>query len=339
VKQSPFAGRPGRPVFVGGCPRSGTTLVRTMLNSHPELAMPHETKFLIDAFRMRKRWGDLTLPENRERLARWVVNRKTARSGRIVRDPEQIVRTMVAAPPTIGSVLGAPFSLYADVHDKPRWGDKRPSYVVNLDAIFAMFPDAQFVNVVRDPRDVAASIRRVELFREPVVAGADVWARSQRWAGRWSRRLATDQFLEIRYEDLVADGRAVLERVAGFLGLDPAGIDSMLAFHEHADTKRGRMHPLVHQPLTTQTLRSYERALEPAEIALIERELARPMRRYGYEPSHSDVAIPAELRARMRRRRQRMRKLRTRRRALEHARRVTYRHPLAAVYRERVPAG
>ena len=47
-----------------------TTLVRTMLNSHPELAMPHETKFLIDAFRMRKRWGDLTLPENRELVKR-----------------------------------------------------------------------------------------------------------------------------------------------------------------------------------------------------------------------------------------------------------------------------
>ena len=149
--------RSQRPVFVGGCPRSGTTLLRTMLNSHPELAIPQETRVLIDGYRRRAEWGDLALPENRLRVARWVVERKESRFRCLTEDADELVERMVAAPPTIGSVLGAGFRLYAERHGKPRWGEKRPSVVLNLDAVLAMFPDAQYVNIVRDPRAAVAS--------------------------------------------------------------------------------------------------------------------------------------------------------------------------------------
>jgi hypothetical protein len=323
-----------RPVFVGGCPRSGTTLLRTMLNSHPGLAIPHETRILVDGYRRRAKWGDLGDPENRRRVARWVVERKVSRYRQLTEDADELVECMVAAAPTIGSVLGAGFRLYADRHGKPRWGEKRPSVVLNLDAVFAMFPDAQYVNVVRDPRAVVASIRKVGRQHgwgaHGLPGGTDTWERSARAADRWRRRLRADQFLEIQYEHLVADPAAVLGRIVEFLDLDAAGLDAMLHHHETADIHSRTLHSLVSKPVTTERLRAWEQALRPKEIAFVESALGDWMLRYGYEPVAAGVEVPAELRRRHRRRRNEMRLESARRRGRELVLRLTYRRPVAA---------
>lgn len=323
-----------RPVFVGGCPRSGTTLLRSMLNSHPDLAIPHETRILIDGYRRRAAWGDLGNPENRRRLARWVVERKVSRYRQLAEDADELVECMVAAAPTIGSVLSAGFRLYAERHGRARWGEKRPSVVLNLDAVFAMFPDGQFVNVVRDPRAVVASFRRVGRqhgWGAPgIPGGTDTWERSTRAADRWRRRLPADQFLEVQYEHLVADPAAVLGRIVEFLDLDAAGLDAMLRYHETADIHSRTLHALVSQPVTTERLRVWEQALRTKEIAFVESVLGDRMRRYGYEPVAAGVKVPANLRRRHRRRRNEMRLESARQRGRELGLRLTYRRPVAA---------
>ena len=303
-----------------------------MLDSHPDLAIPHETRFLVYAYRRRARWGDLAVRENRERLARSVVERERSRSWRLSEDLEELVERMVAAPPTIGSVLSAGFRLYAERHGKTRWGDKRPSLLLDLDAVFAMFPDAQYINVVRDPRAVVASIRRVGEAHgwnpERIARGAELWERSERVARRWRRRLSADQFLEVQYERLVSEPRRTLEQVCDFLDLDPEGIDRMLGFHERtAPVYSEKMHPLIVKPVTTEAVRSWQRELSPAEVAFIEHVLAGPMRRYGYEPFGSNVA-PRNLRRRFRARRRRMRIKALRRRRWHLVVRHRYRHPV-----------
>jgi hypothetical protein len=335
MKQSRYAGAEGRPVFVGGCPRSGTTMLRTMLNSHPELAMPHETRFLVDAFRKRAKWGDMADVQSRRKLARWVIRRKKSRVERLVDDPQALLERMVHAPPTLGSVLSTGFQLYAERQGKPRWGDKRPSYVLELDAVMKMFPDAQFVNVVRDPRAAVASIRKIGWYKDGIVAGTALWEQSLRASVAWKRRLAPDQFLEIRYETLVADTRPELERLIEFLGLSPDAIDDMLSFHENADIRSKKMHPLVSQPVTTAAVRSWEEALTAPEVAFIERSLAKRMRRYGYEPSTGATAVPRELGRRLRKRRMVLRKERARTWATEQKLRVTYPGKIAAASDDR----
>jgi hypothetical protein len=323
-----------RPVFVGGCPRSGTTLLRTMLNSHPGMAIPHETRILIPGYRRRAQWGDLTRPENRRRVADWVVDRNASRYWRLTDDADELVERMVAAAPTLGSVLSAGFRLYAERHGKPRWGEKRPSVVKNLDAVFAMFPDAQYVNVVRDPRAVVASIRKVgRQHRWPthgVPGGTVTWERSIRAADRWRRRLPPDQFLELRYEDLVADTAAALGRLVAFLDLDPDGLEAMQRHHETADLQSRTLHALVSRPVTTERLRAWEQALRPREVAFVESVLGGWMRRYGYEPEATGVKVPDGLRRRHRRLRNETRLRVARRRARESWLRLTYRRPVAA---------
>jgi hypothetical protein len=322
-----------RPVFVGGCPRSGTTLLRAMLDAHPDLAIPGETRILVDGYRARARWGNLEDAENRRRVARWVVERKVSRSDRLAPEAE-LVERMVAAPPTIGSVLSAGFRLYAERHGKPRWGDKRPSLVLNLDAVFAMFPDAQFVNLVRDPRAVLSSIRRVGRRHgwggRGLAGGADKWERSLRAADRWRRRLRADQFHELRYEDLVADPAAALERLVAFLELDPAGLDAMLRHHETTEVASAKLHRLVSQPVTTETVRAWERELKPRQVAFVESVLGDWMDRYGYERVATGQPVPERLAKRYRERRREMRVVHAKRRARELALRIAYRRPVAA---------
>ena len=305
-----------------------------MLNSHPDIALPYETRILIDGYRRRAEWGDLADVENRQRVARWVVERKQSQYHRLTEDADELVERMVAAPPTIGSVLSAGFRLYAERHGKTRWGDKRPSVVLNLDAVFAMFPDAQYVNLVRDPRAVVASIRKAGRRHNwpahGVPGGTDTWERSVRAADRWQRRLSPDRFLQLRYEDLVTDPAAALARTVAFLDLDPAGLDAMLRHHETSDIHSRGLHALVSEPVTTERLRAWEQALAPREVAFVERALGDRMRRYGYEPVATGVAVPGDLRRRHRRRRNLMRLAGARRRARESWLQLTYRRPVAA---------
>jgi hypothetical protein len=323
-----------RPVFVGGCPRSGTTLLRVMLDAHPELAIPGETRILVDGFRARPRWGNLGDPENRRRVARWVIERKVSRYRRLTEDPDELVERMVGAPPTIGSVLSAGFHMYAERHGKERWGDKRPSLVLNLDAVLAMFPDAQFVNIVRDPRAVVASIRRVGRQQgwawRGLAGGADKWESSLRAADRWRRRLRADQFHELRYEDLVADPAAVLAPLVAFLELDPVGLDAMLRHHETTAVAGAKLHRLVSRPVTTEPTRTWQRELKPREVAFVESVLGDWMDRYSYERAAPDRPVPQRLQERYRKRRREMRIVHAKRRARELMLRVTYRQPVAA---------
>jgi hypothetical protein len=143
---SPFADRSARPLFIGACPRSGTTLLRLMLDNHPELAVPHETNFVRPLWWQRRQFGDLRRVENRRRVGEWVFAERGRGGGRL-RDKgiskADAIERVAAAGPTLGSLVDACFRVHADVHGKPRWADKRPAYSGFVAMLFAMFPDAQ----------------------------------------------------------------------------------------------------------------------------------------------------------------------------------------------------
>jgi hypothetical protein len=275
-----------RPIFVVGCPRSGTTMLQLMLHAHRRIAIPPETRFLLTAYWERRRFGDLGDPANRRRLARWIVDRPETRFADLGLDAEETVRRITVGPGTLGSALGTIFRAYAERFGKPRWGDKRPAYLHNLDVILRLFPDAQIVNVVRDGRACVASLKEMSWHKEDVYGTVARWARSVDDARRASRGLGPDQWHELRYEDLVADPPAVLSAVCGFLGedYDPA----MARPSEVADVavpKFKTWHQRTHEPVTTQRVQSWQQRLTPAEIALCEAALGSRLQACGYELS------------------------------------------------------
>jgi Sulfotransferase family len=162
------------------------------------------------------------------------------------------------------------------------------------------------------------------------VAGTELWERSQRAADRWRRRLPAHQFLEVSYEEIVNDPAGALEPVAAFLGLDPRGLEAMVAFHRSADIESRRMHRLVTRPVTTAAVRKWARELTRDEVAFVEDALSGWMERYGYEPVASGVPVAPDYRRRLRRRRLHQRRRFGRRWLGERRRGLGYRHPVAA---------
>lgn len=301
-----------------------------MLNNHPELAMPRESRFLVEVWERRAMFGDMSEEANRRKLAKWIFEGKHTRPGRFEVDRKEAIERLVAAPPTLGSLVGTPFSLYAERHGKPRWGDKRPHYAQRIPAIFAMFPDAQFINVVRDPRGAVASIRRLGWFGGDIALAAELWGRAIDAVDAQRAGMADDQILDIRYEDLVARPQATLERVTRFLGLSVDGVADMLSDRDGTDVPENRYHWRVSQPITEVAVRSWEEALSHQEIAFVERVSGPAMRQYGYERVSAGTDAPRELRRRFARRRVGTTLSRARQAARECKLTWTYRYPVAA---------
>ncbi len=115
-------------------------------------------------------------------------------------------------------IVAAPFEAYAARQGKQRWGDKTPHYVHHIDHLLRLWPDARFVVLVRDGRDVALSLRRMPFGPNNAWAAAQWWARGVR-AGARAQREHPDAVLTVRYEALAERPEQEVPRLCGFLGL------------------------------------------------------------------------------------------------------------------------
>jgi Sulfotransferase family len=285
------SGRP--PFFVVGCARSGTTLLRTMLDGHPQLAVPPESHFVVG---LSPRWWR---PGRRPTLDDVLAHPKV-RAWDV--DPVMLrARAEAADARAYPALVDAVFSAYAAEHGKARWGDKTPGYVSYLPDLARLFPEARFVHLVRDGREVAASLAEWDWGARTAVSGAFWWAHKVRVGRRDGARLGPDRYLELRLEDLLADPEATLRRLCAFLGEEFA--PAMLGYPERmaaagGPVRRQERH-LVRPP--TPGLRDWRDGLSSRDQAAVE-EVCRPMlAAFGYAappPRRSARAVALAVRSR-----------------------------------------
>ena len=331
------AERTDRPLFIGACPRSGTTLLRSLLNNHPDLAMPAETDFLLYLWANRGRLGDLRDPARRRRLAEWIFDTPD-RGGRRIRagvfSRDEAVERVAAAPPTLGSVFSAVFALFAEAKGKPRWGDKRPGYAGHISTLFALFPHAQFINVVRDPRAATDSQMRAPWYRdlpEPALAASvATWEFAVARVDRFAGELRPDQLLDVRYEDLVREPELTLERICAFAGLRGGDAIAEMLARPRSGGLQDDWHAKVPEPISTAPVDAWRDRLEPSQVALIEHATRAQLERFGYTPTADAAPSAYDLRRLHRQRRKRA--VKWRRYVLGELKRrhITHRHPVAA---------
>ncbi|MFC7382597.1 sulfotransferase family protein [Sphaerisporangium rhizosphaerae] len=278
--------RTDRPVFVIGCPRSGTTMLQLMLHSHPRIAVPPENRFLLQAYFRRRLHGDMREAENRRGLAEWITTDRSTRFGELGLDRAAYVRRAVEGPGSLGSVIGEAFRAYAERFGKPRWGDKRPCYIRHVGALLRLFPDAQFVHLVRDGRDCVASLKEMTWYKLDILHAIATWAEAVDLGRRYAERLPAGTFHELRYEDLTADPHGELAKVCRFLGeeFDPAMCEPR-RMATAAVPSHKVWHSNTHQEITQARVGSWTTRLEPWEIALCDSVLGGRLRARGYEPA------------------------------------------------------
>ena len=210
--------------FVVGVNRSGTTLLRMMLDAHPELTIPPETHFVPELIEAAE--GPSPTPESL--LATITRQREWGDFG--LSEEELLDRFRAIGPLNAGDALREFYSAYAERVGKPRWGEKTPIYVKSMRRIERALPEARFVHVIRDGRDVALSIRDRAVKEHPIDRIAERWVRRITRAREQAKRL--EHYEEIRYEALVLDTRATLERVCEVFELP--WDDALLDYHERS---------------------------------------------------------------------------------------------------------
>lgn len=281
---------PTRPLFIVGCARSGTTLLQLMLHAHPRIAIPPETRFLVELYDRRLEFGDPRDPATRAAIADEIVSGH--RFSRLGIEPETVRQRIVASPPTLGSMFAVVFEVFAARFGATRWGDKRPNYIRRLPVLLKLFPDAQIIHIVRDGRACVASLKRMPWWQHGVPAAAEKWVDAMQKADDARRGLRADQYHELRYEDLIADPERVLRHLCAFIDEDFEG--SMLSPQEVADIipDRRRWHRMTHQPITDRAVQRWEDDLTSGEVQLVEASAGRYLRRWGYELSEGVRPLP-----------------------------------------------
>ncbi len=233
----PCAGRHA-PIFIGGQRRSGTTLMRTMLNRHPHVALVPRESFFFQDKRFEVFFDDLLAWHSR-RFAQLSIG------------PSEMDRAVAAL---IDSLL-SPFALCKGAH---RWADKTTENITRIDYLFRLFPDAQFIHVIRDPRDTLCSMKQQAATEKPRWVKFTAEVTAPEWVAcivaglPW--REQPERYLEVRYEQLARHPEAEMRRVLAFLG-EPWCPDVLEPSAGRSTATRGRRQPpqgglhLVHRTL------------------------------------------------------------------------------------------
>lgn len=271
--------------FVVGTGRSGTTLLQAMLTSHSRLDIPPETKFFQRHDPIASRFGGDPLPADRFEawLEDYFASQDWADVGLRRSDVEARMRE---SDRSAAGLCLALLMAWQARSGKPRIGEKSPLHCKCVRRILEVFPHAKFIHIYRDPRDVAASMRRMEWTAGSLRDQARNWRKVLDEHLRLSAELPATVYTGVRFESLVRQPESELRRLCAFLGetFEPTMLEfhtrTQSGFHEREAGWKGG----TQQPLSDASIGQFRKQLSPRQIALVERVAGPTMVKLEYQP-------------------------------------------------------
>jgi hypothetical protein len=278
------------PFFIVGSARSGTTMLRLMLNAHPEVAVPPESRFIVELYTGAE---EVETSEFIDQLGRhrrfmtWDL-------------PKEAVREELEDRPRVRftDAVRAAFRAYAQVNGKVRWGDKTPRYVQHIPLLARLFPDARFIHLVRDGRNVALSYADVPFGPKTITRVARLWSDRVSSGSASGRPLGPTRYIEIHYEDLVEDAEGQAKSLCEYLDLefDPGML-------EYTERSRGAVLPraarynphVAEKPIPS--IRSWENGMPSSQVELFEALAGPVLSSLGYPRRFPNPGADARVRA------------------------------------------
>ncbi|MEO0949377.1 MAG: sulfotransferase, partial [Cyanobacteria bacterium J06641_5] len=187
-----------QPIFLVGAERSGTTLLRLMLDHHPQICWCSEFEYSVEAISPSGRFPEL------KSYYRWLATNRVFRSTNFTIDRTRDY------PELVDDFLRQ----RQDLHQKPIVG---ATVHRHFDRLLYVWPDAKFIKILRDGRDVARSCMSMK-WAGNIWRGADRWIRAENLWAKMSRSLPQERYIELRYEDLITQPEATLARICEFVG-------------------------------------------------------------------------------------------------------------------------
>lgn len=279
------------PLLIVGSGRSGTTLLRSILVAGGDIAIPPESYVIPKAVRrfistQFLGWSDcaqllLALFEAGAEFHLWETNLHPA---------HRCVVNLPVEERSLARLIDEVFKCYVrqQFPAATTWGDQSPLNTLHLPWIYRTFPGARYLHLLRDGRDAIASM--VDMGRSIEVATSR-WKRSMTQVLRLQPRLSDDQFLEVRYENLVSDPTDTLDRVCSFVNIDFK--PQMLDFWKLPTTveqNHYQHHRNLGRPLFTDSIGSWQKRLSPSQQAYIESRVTGLLEDLGYRGAQSSTA-------------------------------------------------
>ena len=280
------------PFFILSAPRSGSTLLRLILDTHPLLAVPPPAWLFEMVYPFLYSYGDLAVRENARALAEDMLEAPTVKKWPIACDPDSLLE---AAPQrTFAGLYDGLHRLYAEAAGKARWGEKTPRNCFWVEEILGCFPGARFIHIVRDGRDMAIDIADSKLWPYSVYSGADMWRQYVASARASGTRLGAGRYLEVRYEALCKDPEGSIRGLCDFLAVDFDPV--MLAHHLSPSARQWageELHEKTSRPITARYCGMYQRRLNASDRGALEALVGPELASFGY-PLEGEAAAISE---------------------------------------------
>jgi len=271
------------PFFIVGCPRSGTTLLQVLLDSHPDITIPPESHIFERFSQFFSDYGDLDQHSNLQRFVRDILHDVAIKDWNlgisVFQFCEQIERC------TVRDVIGLLFKLYAKNEGKSRWGDKTPQHALFLREIKEVFPEAKIIHLIRDGRDVAESLQRVYIGPKSAYRIAHRWRKYILAFEKFKKEFSPDEFMEVRYEDLVRTPMDTLRKIQEFLSLDRFFANPQLPSTERKKyyIKQSALHTSLKNSISANKIGIFKRKLSNREVEIFESIAGDLLELAGYQ--------------------------------------------------------
>ena len=282
-------------IFLLSSDRSGSNLALRMIGSHPEMTAPPTSQLLPNLYKFVEAYGDLNVQENWELLlqntselhkasfGKWsaYADLNALREHKPNRSINLLLRTIFEAEAKSKSVT----QVAIKSHRAYRYGSD-----MQRD-----FPNARFVYLTRDPRDMALSWWKTPSLRGGVMRASGIWKEDQSGFLKLAKSLGGNCHL-VKYEDILEHPEATMKKLCQFLGLpyDP----KMLGFHQQDETQKISEYVQawnnLSKPLMNQNLNKYRTGLTDEQCAYIEQNCQNEMAALGYTPDHDASAFDLE---------------------------------------------
>jgi hypothetical protein len=258
------------PIFIVGCPRSGTTLVRVILDSHPNICCGPETHLIKNL----KTFNE------------------TIQSYWNMLEPYDIDKNIITQ--RLGELFLLFLDHYTKMKNKQRWAEKTPNNIFYVDFINELFPNCQFINVIRDGRDVVCSYKE-RWGSKTILYAIKEWNRAINLTYAYRTKFPEDRYMEVRYEELVSHPERETKRMMEFLGekWTPDLLEHHNKQHDFWFKKNGGVNvdlkierqPTRHspsQPIFSSSVGKWKKNLNIVEKAVVKLLIQENLEKLGY---------------------------------------------------------
>lgn len=269
--------------FLLGVARSGTTLVSLMLNAHSQIAIPYESHFIVPYFHQYQ--GDERFQNDafRKEIIGLLLEEKYVKQW----DREVGLEDInLQKCDSLKGCISQLFMAYAKKNHKRYWADKTPAYINEIHVLHNLFPNARYIHLVRDGRDVALSLSRQFFGPNDLINALRYWERSVDTAQRMLKMIPPNRSLQVRFEDIANDPSREMESISRFLEIsfEPEIINA------HTKTAKKYVgkyiqqhHEQLQKPISTKNTEKWKRFLSKSEQALAYEIAGRKLDDLGYE--------------------------------------------------------